>query len=112
MKATRETDLVRACLELLALRGIMAWRNNSSGVFDPVRKVFRTFQGMKGTSDILGLMNTSGRLIAVECKVGKNKPSPDQTAFLEAVRQRGGVAGVVYNLADLEELLLKNLEVP
>jgi hypothetical protein len=33
--STKETDLVRACLDRLALHRIMAWRMNNTGVFDP-----------------------------------------------------------------------------
>ena len=29
MKAPREQDLVAACLQVLRLRGVFAWRNNS-----------------------------------------------------------------------------------
>src|SRR4051812_31915703 len=64
-------DLVSACLHLLALQGVRAWRNNTTGVYDPQRKRFRTFTGRKGISDILGIIPPTGRLLAVECKSGK-----------------------------------------
>jgi|SRR5579859_1485505 len=102
---TTETALVRSCLDFLALKGIVAWRNNTQGVFDPVRGRFRTFTGRKGVSDILGIMplgsRLAGRLIAVECKIGRNVPSKEQHAFLADVKAHGGIALVVYSVDEL-----------
>ena len=105
MKAGRESDLVRACLDLLALRGITAWRNNNAGIYDPARRRFRTFHGLKGASDILGIL-AGGRFLAVECKMPGGKLSPDQTAFLDMIRERGGLAIVVHNVAELDAALM------
>jgi len=104
VKKATESDLVRACLGLLAMHGVFAWRANTTGIFDPGRKVFRSFQGMRGVSDILGLLD-GGRFLAVEAKVPPNKPSIDQEYFLGLVRAKGGLAVVVYDLADLEKAL-------
>ena len=52
----READLVRACLEWLALRRVKAWRMNNTGVYDPARKAFRSFRGERGVPDILGVL--------------------------------------------------------
>jgi len=57
VKKSTESALVRACLDFLALRGVFAFRVNTTGIFDPGRKVFRPFQGMRGVSDILGLLD-------------------------------------------------------
>lgn len=46
-----------------------------------------------------------GIYIAMELKVGKNKPSALQQDFLEKVRKAGGVAGIVRSIADVKELL-------
>jgi hypothetical protein len=54
--SAKETDLVRACLGWLALHRVKAWRMNNTGIFDPARKVFRTFHGLAGVSDILGIL--------------------------------------------------------
>jgi hypothetical protein len=57
VKAPRETALVRACLELLALRRILAWRNNS-GAFLLGEGTGRRFvrAGLRGSADILGVL--------------------------------------------------------
>jgi hypothetical protein len=99
-----ETALVRACLELLSLRKIFAWRNNTTGVFDPSRMKFRRFTGLKGVSDILGIL-PGGRLLAVECKMNGNVLTNSQDAFIREVNARGGLALCVYNVGDLDELL-------
>lgn len=112
----RETDLVRACLEWLALHRVLAWRMNNTGVFDPTRKVFRSFHGAKGVPDILGIfpqtvtltdgtVATFGNFLGVECKRPGEKPRPDQAAFLEAIQERGGIGLCVHNLRELEEQL-------
>lgn len=110
MPAKPESALVKSCLDYLAVLKIPAWRNNSTGVFDPTRGAFRSFTGMKGTADILGVLpegyaNPPGRFFGCECKVGRNKLSPDQLAFQQMVNAAGGFAIVVYSLTDLKEEL-------
>jgi len=100
-----ETAIVRACLDLLALRGIMAWRNNTTGVYDPSRMKFRTFTGRKGVSDILGILPISGRLLAVECKMPGKKMTPDQCQFIDDVRRFGGLALCVHGVDELDKAL-------
>jgi hypothetical protein len=115
--STKETDLVRACLDWLALHRVLAWRANNTGIYDPGRKVFRSFHGLKGVADILGILPrtvtlhdgsaaTFGSLLGVECKRAGEKPRPEQEAFLGAVRARGGIAVCVHSLRELEEELL------
>ena len=58
-----------------------------------------------GSSDLIGWTAT-GRFLAVEVKSAKGKATPEQLAFIEAVRAAGGVAGVVRSVDDLRELLL------
>jgi hypothetical protein len=109
----KETDLVRACLDWLALHGVMAWRANNTGVFDPVKKVYRSFHGRKGVADILGVLSRSapgggdgpetvGLFLAVEVKRPGERPRADQEAFLDDIRRRGGVGLCVHSLTELE----------
>ncbi len=104
MKAPRETDLVRAVLEYLALRRIPAWRANSGAMVVPGaggRKRFVRFNGARGCADVLGLLPPSGRFLAVECKMPGRHPTADQQGFLDAVGAAGGLAIVVRDVADL-----------
>lgn len=98
------SDLVSACLQLLALRAVFAWRSNNVPVFDRQRQVYRSFNGLKGVSDILGVL-ADGRLLAVECKTGRGKLSPEQQAFLDAVNARGGLGVCVRSVQELEDVL-------
>lgn len=99
------SGLVRVCLDYLKLRGVYAWRANTTGVWDETKKCFRTFHGLRGVADILGCLRPNGRLLAVECKAGKGRLSREQEAFLAGVQAAGGLAVVARSLADLEEAL-------
>lgn len=57
-----------------------------------------------GCADILGQMAT-GEFMAIECKIGKDKPTGDQAAFLASVDRRGGCAGWVRDSAGAAELI-------
>jgi len=101
MKRGTETDLVRACLEALQVCGIVAWRNNTQGVYDPSRQVFRSFTGRKGVADILGVIPPAGTLLAVETKSKTGRLRPEQRQFLEEVATAGGVALMVRSVGEL-----------
>ncbi len=109
MKAPRETDLVRACLDYLQLRRIFAWRNNTQGVFDPSRRKWRTFTGLKGVADILGVLSGKehpcghGVFLAVETKLPGRRPTAEQQDFIDRVRAAGGVGLLVRSVQDLED---------
>ena len=113
---TSETTLVRACLDWLALHRIRAWRMNNTGVFDPTKKVFRSFHGARGVPDILGILPqtvtladgaavTFGNFLGVECKRPGERPRPEQEAFLREIRDLGGIGVCVHSLQELEAQL-------
>jgi hypothetical protein len=105
MKSPTESALVQGCLDLLKLKGILAWRSDNAGVRRSVAgRTFWSFSGLKGVSDILGIVE-GGRLLAVECKAPQGKVSPDQQWFIDTVQALGGLAGVVRCISDLEKLL-------
>lgn len=114
MKAANEQSLVKLLLQWLRARGICAWRNNNTGLRRKKRDgtEFWAAPAMKGVSDILGIVPMStdgdgiiGRSLAIEAKVGRNKPTPDQLAFLDMVRRAGGLAIVAYSVDDVEQAL-------
>jgi hypothetical protein len=106
MKASHESDLVRQILQLLALRRVPAWRNNSGAFVLGTGKARRFFRaGVKGGADVLAVLPPGGRLLAIEAKVGRNAPTADQRAFLDAVESAGGLAVVVRDVAELVQLL-------
>ena len=81
------------------------------GVYDKNMGGYRSFHGMKGVSDILGIVpcmtpqGVVGRFMAVECKTPKGKVSEHQEAFLQAVDDSGGLAMIVRSVSDLEGFL-------
>jgi hypothetical protein len=108
-KRQTANDLTRQCLDYLTLCGVFAFRVNTTGVWDNQRKVYRTFQGLKGVSDILGLLPLNspfpGRMLAVEVKAGRDVLSEEQRYFLDTVNGNGGLAFAVGSLQDLIDAL-------
>jgi len=96
-KPNEETRIQRACLQLLTLRRITAWRVNTGIIMLGPRPIQ---MGAKGMSDILGLL-PGGRFLAVEVKTLGQQPNEDQWRFLNQVRDAGGVALVVHSAAQL-----------
>jgi hypothetical protein len=106
MKRPTETQLVRACLDYLKLRGVCAWRSNSGAMTagDGPRKRFVRFSGARGCSDILGVA-PGGRFLALEVKMPAGRLTADQEAFLAQIRAAGGVALVVRSVDELRQAL-------
>lgn len=97
-----EQALVNQIIAYLKLSGHYVWRQNT-GAMTTKEGRFVKF-GHKGISDVLGIAK-DGRFIAVEAKVGKNKPTRFQSDFLQEVKDRGGYATVAYDLQDVINLL-------
>jgi hypothetical protein len=87
MVKTPEGSVKATCLRYLERRGIMAW-NHPSGAVQIRPGKFMSF-GLKGSSDILGLL-PGGRFLAVECKAEHGRLSPEQRQFLADVKALGG----------------------
>lgn len=112
-RSTGESPVLRACLDLLEVRGVFAWRVNTAGIYDPTRGCHRSFVGLKGVSDILGLLPPHGRFLAVETKrpaipaIGQpaGRLSADQRHFLGRVAMLGGVGVCVGDVRTLECVL-------
>lgn len=58
-----------------------------------------------GISDIIGIY--AGRFIAIELKVGYNKPTALQSLFIAVINKCGGVAGVAWNWGEVKSILFK-----
>ncbi len=59
--------------------------------------------GTVGIPDII--VCHRGRFIALEAKVGKNKPTKLQAATIDIIRQAGGTAAVVYSVEDVQAVI-------
>lgn len=105
-----EKQIENAILAFLAtIQGCKAWKNLTTGIFDPHRKVYRTLRGKysgKGSADILACIG--GHFVAIEVK----KPSGSvvslhQYKFLEEIRNAGGVAFIAKSVDDVKRTLLE-----
>jgi len=129
-KQTPEKQIENQILQWMHLfpNKIFAWKNNTTGVFDPNKHVFRTLTGFSitGVSDILGIIKP-GHMVAIEVKTPQSikqwlkfneqgfqptssqvkawKRAREQKAFLDRVESMGGVAGVAASLDDAQILL-------
>ena len=99
--------MLRGCLELLRLRGVLAIRVNCGAVTAAYRgrQRFVRFTDTPGLSDVLAVLPPHGRLLALEVKRPGGRLRPTQEAFLERVRSAGGLALVVSDIRDLEAAL-------
>lgn len=100
-KGTPEGAVVKGCLELLAIHGIMAWRNNTGGVRANYkgRERFVRF-GAIGAPDIFAIMR-GGRLLGIECKAPKGKATDEQLAFGAMMTRAGAEWEVIRSTDDL-----------
>lgn len=88
-------------MEYLHARGIFVWRQNTGGVYDPRKGIFRRNHSINGVSDILGIL-PDGRFLAVECKSKTGRVRKEQDEFLDEIARRGGFATVVRAVDELE----------
>jgi hypothetical protein len=106
-----ENDLKYLIVEYLQRKKHFVWVNNTGQMSleytnkrnETKKRFFNA--GLVGSSDILGIHKKTGQFIAVECKVGRNKTTAAQEAFLEEIRDRNGIAIVAYTLEDVQKYL-------
>jgi hypothetical protein len=102
-----EKAIENQILHLLFRRGIFAWKNQSVGIYDPIKKIYRKSNNpfhIKGVSDVLGIL-PDGRLLAIEVKTETGRVSPEQKEFIARINECGGMAFVARCLADVEREL-------
>lgn len=106
MASTLEKKVENDILEFLLWYPGKFWKNNSVGVYDPIKKCYRKAKSkhiINGVSDILGVMN--GRFIAIEVKSAKGRLSESQKDFIHEVKQHGGIAFVARSIQDVKDNL-------
>jgi Holliday junction resolvase len=86
-----ESQLGRAIIDAINITGLgVAWRCQSGMV--KVRGAFMHL-APEGTPDVIGYLN-DGRMLAIEVKLPKEKPSQRQVDWLERAHRRGVVCGI------------------
>ena len=102
MSKRTESDLVRACLEYLSAKGIMAWRNNQGSFAFESKGRRRYFKaGAPGSGDIFAIL-PGGRFLSIECKAPKGRISEAQAEWETRVSMAGAAAMVVRGLDTLD----------
>ena len=90
----------------LKIHRVFCWKNESTGVFDPKKKVFRTNKNphkIKGVSDILGVFE--GKPLAIEVKSYSGTVRKEQKEFIKRINEEGGIAFVARSIEDVAEKL-------
>lgn len=91
-------------LTWLKYKGIFAWKNQTTGIFDPKKKVFRKSHNpfhIKGVSDIIGIYK--GQPLFIEVKSKRGVLSPEQKTFLSKAQTEGAICIVAKSIEDVEE---------
>lgn len=106
-----EKEIENDILRWLGLRNIYSWKVKTVGTFDTKLGRFRKSSPLykKGVSDILGILD-DGTFLALEVKSKNGKATPEQKMFLDNITRRGGVAGLVRSVQDVENLLRGHIE--
>ena len=102
-----EAEILSAVLRHLERHPRVAWaRRMNSGAHVTEGPTGRRFvrYGFAGLSDVLGQL-VDGRLLAVECKTRRGRPTPEQLGFLQTVADHGGVAVLARTVADVDAAL-------
>ena len=102
----RESDIVSAICDYLALRKHLFWRSNNVPVYDKAGGFFRALpkHPMRGPPDITVIRHSSGQYVGLDVKQKAGRLSPEQQAFAAACQARGAQYHVVRSLDDVQAL--------
>ncbi|MBC7407976.1 MAG: VRR-NUC domain-containing protein [Arcicella sp.] len=85
----------------LNYNGFHVWRNNTHGVYDVKKQVFRKLQyQQRGVSDIIGYRKKDAKFIAIEVKIGTDTMSEEQEGFLIGLKESTGISMVAQSFDD------------
>jgi hypothetical protein len=99
----KESDIQRLIMLALSEAGCLVFRNNV-GTLKNAAGIPIRFGLCVGSSDLIGIA-PGGRFLAVEIKTSKGRATTEQLRFIEAVRARGGIAGIARSPAEALALL-------
>jgi hypothetical protein len=103
-KVRSEANVMNDALLALSAAGCLAWRNNTGQLPDANGRPIK-FGLCVGSSDIIGVA-PDGRFLAVECKTAIGQPTDAQVRFIDAVRAKGGRAGIARSADDAVKIAL------
>lgn len=97
-----ESDFQKKVRVELTKKGFTSFRINVMGGYSKDGRYIPP-SVPKGFSDLIAIRD--GKVMFIEVKVGKNKPSENQKKFINKMRDKGCIAGIVWNLDDLNKLI-------
>jgi len=104
----KEKEIENSILQYLSLIKIgYFWKNNSTGVYDPTRKIFRKTKNpylINGVADIIGVV--MGRIVMFEVKSKSGKQPPSQIEFEKNITENGGLYSVVRSIDDVRDCFI------
>ena len=92
-----ESDLMRAVMIALSAEGHQVFRGNVGMFYTKDGRPVRSGLPV-GFSDLFGF-TAEQRPFFIEVKTATGRIRPEQTAFLDAMRKRGAIAGVARSVA-------------
>jgi len=98
-----EANTQRLIMVALSEAGCLIWRNNC-GVLKNEAGIPIRFGLCVGSSDLIGI-TPDGRFLAVEIKTKTGRVRPEQQQFIDAIRRKGGIAGIARSVDDAIALL-------
>lgn len=100
--------LTKMIIEYIRLRGGLAERINSMGIYDQKLKQYRPSGSRKGTADVSATFK--GKSLRVEVKIGADRQSDDQRKYeLEHVAA-GGYYFIAKNFTEFYQWFNQNFE--
>ena len=93
----KETILMRKIMVALSEAGHFVMRTNAGTFFDSQGN--RVTIGFPGLSDLTGC-TADGRFFAIEIKLPGEKPRQNQQDFLDAMRNKGAIAGCAHSVEE------------
>lgn len=92
VKATTN-NITTGIINFLESKNNYAGRVNTTGVYDPVKKVYRKIpEKEKGKFDIYCCLYPSGKSLWIDIKKDEDKPSKYQLSFKKRIEKAGGFA--------------------
>lgn len=99
-----ESGLMREIMLALSADGHAVFRANVGLFFTKDGRPVRSGLPV-GFSDLFGFRASDARAFFLEVKTPRGHATPEQLAFLDAMRRRGALAGVVRSVDDARQLL-------
>lgn len=103
-KEVSEQDIQEAICEYLALKKYFFWRQNTMGLFDSRKKIYRRMPryAMNGVSDII--LVHGGKIICLEVKRPGGSLSQSQKDFKDGLLKAEGQYYIVHSVFDVQKL--------